>query len=423
MNTSVWRIGQMLNSAQSTFVGLLRIWSIPLVLLLSLASGYTTYYGLSYFITNWIALIITVAVQSIIVICSLELAGCHWRANLARILTVSLTLIVALFVSVSFSYFKFYELSQQDNTLLTRYRTLDQNLNDYLDRVTKLKSTLMARQQKRTEAAAREATQAYLGTLQGIRDERKNRVGKGSVWSHYNELQLAEENRLHQMEAGFVELDQRITAARSALQKFSFELKDPAVYGELIAQVQQVQSKADNTASVHGATPVTAPVWGSHAEFTRGITPSFAMWEDLSLFALACAAMVDFFTLVLSYRLEFSAPGPLTEEEQVLAFRGLRQFSEFAINRNDELEFVFEKTELERAKRYPDWNRMFTVAFLLNRGFLRKVSDRSVEFAPNLYPIMTECLRKEPPQTGANDGFDDSTVRQFIERKAHERRV
>jgi len=107
----------------------------------------------------------------------------------------------------------------------------------------------------------------------------------------------------------------------------------------------------------------------------------------------------------------------------VLAFQGLREFSQFAINDNDELEFVFEKTELERAKRFPDWNRMFTVAFLLNRGFLRKVSERSVEFAPNLYPIMAECMRKEPPQAGAGEGIQDGNIRQFIERKTHERRA
>lgn len=52
MTTSVWRIGQFLNSVQSTFVGLLRVWSIPIVLLLSIASGYTTYYGMSFFISR-----------------------------------------------------------------------------------------------------------------------------------------------------------------------------------------------------------------------------------------------------------------------------------------------------------------------------------------------------------------------------------
>jgi hypothetical protein len=146
-----------------------------------------------------------------------------------------------------------------------------------------------------------------------------------------------------------------------------------------------------------GGRSIEVPRLGSFAQFSQGMTPSFAMWEDLSLFALACAAMVDFFTLVLSYRLEFTAPGPLTEEERDLAFRGIQEFNEFTINGNDELEFVIERTELERARRYADWLRMFVVAFLLNRGFLRKVDDRSVEFAPNLYPIISERLRRRRP--------------------------
>ncbi|MFM8332681.1 MAG: hypothetical protein ACKN9T_13415, partial [Candidatus Methylumidiphilus sp.] len=102
----------------------------------------------------------------------------------------------------------------------------------------------------------------------------------------------------------------------------------------------------------------------------------------------ACAAMVDFFTVILSYRLEFSAPGPLTEDEKEMVYLGLRQFNSFAINANDELEFQIERSELERARRVPDWTRMFAVAFLLNRGYLRKISAKKVEFAPNLYPII-----------------------------------
>lgn len=423
MNTSVWRIGQALNAVQSTFVGLLRIWSIPLVLLLSLASGYTTYYGLSYFITDWIALIITVSVQSVIVIGSLELASCHWQANPLRFLTVGFTLLVALLVSISFSYFKFYEISQQDNILLSRYQEFDQSLNGYLERVSHLKSELMAQQRKRTEAAAREATQAYLGTHPGIHAEGKRKIGKGPVWTFYNEIQRGEEERLQRLETDFAELDRRTSSTLSALHEFAAHLRDPSAHAHLIENAQQVQTLAERIASLQGVAPVPAPAWVSHAEFTRGITPSFAMWQDLSWFALACAAMVDFFTLVLSYRLEFTAPGPLTEEEKILAYRGLRQFSEFIINKNDELEFVFEKSELERARRFPDWNRMFVVAFLLNRGFLRKVSDRSVEFAPNLYPIMAECMRKEPLAAGAEGSLGDARVHAFIEKKAHERRI
>jgi hypothetical protein len=116
------------------------------------------------------------------------------------------------------------------------------------------------------------------------------------------------------------------------------------------------------------------------------------MWAGFSIFAFVCAAMVDFFTVLLSYRLEFTAPGPLTEQEESLVFECLRQFTEFRINENDELEMIIEKTELERARHYSDWSRMFAVGLLLSRGFLRKIDDRTVEFAPNLYPLIAENM-------------------------------
>ena len=138
------------------------------------------------------------------------------------------------------------------------------------------------------------------------------------------------------------------------------------------------------------------------------------MWSDFSLFAFACAAMVDFFTFLLSYRLETTAPGPLSEEEQELAFECLRQFSQFSINGNDELEMIIEKSDFERARRYSDWSRMFAVGFLLSRGFLRKIDDRSVEFAPNLYPLvakrMAEQLRLIKSQSLVNAKSDINQV-------------
>jgi hypothetical protein len=393
MTASIWRIGQLLNSVQTSFVGLLQVWTIPLVLLLSLASGYTTYYGLSHFITPWIALVITVAVQSVIVICSLELASVHWSANAARFLTVVVTLLIALFVSVSFSYFKFYELSQQDTILLSRQQSLEIEISRYLDEVSRQKSELIAEQQRQTKQAAIEANQAFLGALPNMQGEQRNRVGRGRVWSHYNALLQGEQAKLKDMEAQFEALDTQMRETRTALQTFSMNLQNAAAYDQVIASVNAVRSEVDRLIVGRGGRSMPGPKLGSFAEFSQGITPSFAMWEDLSLFALACAAMVDFFTLVLSYRLEFTAPGPLTEEERDLAFRGISEFNEFLINRNDELQFVIEKSELERARRYSDWLRMFVVAFLLNRGFLRKVDERSVEFAPNLYPIISERLR------------------------------
>jgi hypothetical protein len=53
---------------------------------------------------------------------------------------------------------------------------------------------------------------------------------------------------------------------------------------------------------------------------------------------------------------------------------------------------VIVKSEIEKARRYSDWSRMFAVGFLLSRGFLRKIDAKSVEFAPNLYPLIAERM-------------------------------
>lgn len=393
MTASVWRVGQVLNSVQSSFVGLLRVWSIPIVLLLSLASGYTTYYGMSFFITWWIALIITVAVQSIIVICTLELAATHWRANLPRYLAIASSLAVALTVSVSFSYFKFYEFSQRDGLLLERQTRLEKEIGAYLDSVAGLKTDLVANQKAKAEAAAKEANQAYVGAHPAMEGEFRHKVGRGPFWHHYHELEQQEKDNLAKLETELTGIDPLLQGLRAAERHFSFDPADAGAYKQLAAAFQQLQGAAMDLASSQGFPAPKSPVLIPYSEFTRGMTPSFDMWRNISWFALACAAMVDFFTLILSYRLESTAPGPLTEEEQELAYQGLRQFCEFTINHNDELEFRIEKTELERARRVSDWSRMFTVAFLLNRGYLRKIGGKTVEFAPNLYPIIAERLK------------------------------
>jgi hypothetical protein len=419
MTAAAWHIGQWLNAIQTTFVGLLRVWSVPIVLLLSLASGYTTYYGLSFFITDWIALIITIAVQSIVVICTLELAAMHWRANLTRFVSTAVSLLVAVFVSVSFSYFKFYEFSQRDTILIDRLGTFQSDINRYLESVVGVKSGLMSAQQKRVEQASLEASQAYVGSHPAMQGEFRNQIGKGPFWTHFNDILEAERTKLKALESRFTDLDRYLAEVRSGLKEFSLRMDDAAAYERMLRSLQDLQGSAENLAAVYGLKPVEAPRFGSYAEFARGITPSFAMWENISLFALACAAMVDFFTLVLSYRLEFTAPGPLTEGEKDLAYQGLRQFGEFTINKNDELEFVIEKTELERARRYSDWERMFAVAMLLNRGYLRKISERAVEFAPNLYPVIGERMQAARDADKPGEAANDNKLDEVLIRKGY----
>ena len=386
-------LGRLINIIQTMFVSLLRIWSIPIVLLLSLASGFTTFYGMSHFITPWIALIITIAIQSIIVICSFEIAGIHWQANKLRYTSILLSLLIALSASISFSYFKFYEISEQDTVHILRLSTVRNKVNNYLEAILSIKGELLAEQRREQEVLSQNATKAYFGTHPDMPPSLKNQVGEGRFWRHYNELYENKKAELNDLEKKFSSMDVEIKQLQQNLGQLdqnSANLNE--VYQKVLNGLQTTQLQFNQLAASYKQNLPSAPVLMPYSQFIQDIKPSFAMWQGFSLFALVCAGMVDFFTVLLSYRLEFTAPGPLTEQEEELVFECLRQFTEFRINENDALEMIIEKTEIERAQRYIDWPRMFAVGLLLSRGFMRKIDERTVEFAPNLYPLIAEKM-------------------------------
>ncbi|MDT8407237.1 MAG: hypothetical protein RQ715_08305 [Methylococcales bacterium] len=386
-------LGRLINTLQTLFVSLLRIWSIPIVLALSVASGYTTYHGMANFITPWIALIITVAIQSIVVIASLEMAGIHWKANRLRYLSVLLSLLVALSASVSFSYFKFYQISQSEQRVIDRINQVKTQVDQYLVSVRQHKGALLNQYKQDVERLAQEQQQAYFGTHPDIAPQFRHHVGEGPFYRQYHQRYQAKQAELTALLDKTQNIDQLIAKAQQHLYQLDQGQVPPeAEYRALIDSVRQIQFHFDRELSPYREDLPIAPNLMTYAEFTQDIKPSFAMWQGFSAFAFVSAAMVDFFTVLLSYRLEFAAPGPLTEREERLVFECLKQFSQFRINNNDALELVIEKTELERARRYIDWPRMFAVGLLLSRGFLRKIDAKTVEFAPNLYPLMAEKM-------------------------------
>lgn len=385
-------VGYLINRIQILFIGLLRIWTIPIVLMLSIASGFTTYYGLSHFITAWIALIITIAIQSIIVICSLEIATIHWQANRLRYFSIILSLGVALSASISFSYFKFYEISQQDSIHINRLNHIRENVKAYLNNVMQLKAKVLQLQRQELQKASAVASQAYLGTHPDMTENYKNQVGEGPIWQHYQQIYKKKQQQQLALRQEFKKLDDHISTLQQSLNKLASATDVETSYYTFSHHFQKVQRQINQLASQFGQHLSNPPLLLSYKEFIKAINPSLAMWQSFSLFAFICAAMVDFFTVLLSYRLEFIAPGPLTTEEEKLVFECIRQFTEFRINENDALEMIIEKTELERARRYSDWSRMFAVGLLLSRGFLRKIDHRTVEFAANIYPLISEKM-------------------------------
>ncbi len=385
-------LGYFINQIQTFFVSMLRIWTIPIVLMLSICSGFTTYYGLSHFITPWIALVITVAIQSIIVICSLEIASIHWKANKMRYFSVVASLLIALAASITFSYFKFYEISQQDNLHIDRINLIRADIKQYLENVLELKSELLQRKQEEVDKASQEVSQAYFGTHPDIAPQYRNQVGEGPFWKRFNQIYEEKKLVLDAKQNFFNNLNNDIRQLQLSLGNLDVSEEAEKAFYQLIEDYQRVQLSVNQIAGDLGKPLPAAPLLMTYSQFSADIKPSFSMWVGFSLFAFVCAAMVDFFTVLLSYRLEFTAPGPLTQQEEDLVFECLRQFTEFRINENDELEMIIEKTDMEKARRYSDWSRMFAVGLLLSRGFLRKIDDRRVEFAPTLYPLLADKM-------------------------------
>lgn len=386
-------IGRFINTVQTLFVSLLRIWTIPIVLLLSLASGFTTYYGMSYFITPWIALVITVAIQSIIVICSFELAGIHCKANKLRYFSVLASLVIAFSASMAFSYFKFYEISEHDSIRIDRINEVQTQVDSYLKELVAVKSSLLGQQKTELENLSKSVSQAYFGVHPDIPPQYRNQVGEGPVWRHANKNLQETKAQFAELEQKFTVVDQSIATLQAGLNKLD---SDP-VHGEQAYQavsqnLHKVQLEFNQLTAKYRTDLPTAPILMTYSQFIETVKPTVNNLPNFTLFPLIIAGMVDFFTVLLSYRLEFSAPGPLTEEEEELVFECLKQFTEFRINENDAVEIIIEKSDIERARHYVDWPRMFAVGLLLSRGFLRKVDDRRVEFAPNLYPLIAEKM-------------------------------
>ncbi len=297
---------------------------------------------------------------------------------------------MAIAASITFSYFKFYEVSQSETIRINRINEIRKGVDDYLTAIQITRSDILKKQNSELDKATAEVSQAYFGTHAQVPATHKNIVGEGPFWRHYNQRYQAKKAQFENLDKEFHVLDEYIRLLQTSLNHLTVDTENN--FQKTIAGLQEVQLKFNQLATNAGHTVPQAPILMTYAQFIQGVTPSFAMWNDFSLFAFSCAAMVDFFTFLLSYRLESTAPGPLSEQEQELAFECLRQFSEFRINENDELEIVIEKTDIERARRYSDWSRMFAVGFLLSRGFLRKIDEKSVEFAPNLYPLVAERM-------------------------------
>ena len=384
---------------QNVFVRLLVISKIPLILLLSCASGYTTYYGMKLFITGWIALIITIAVQAILVMATVELSRLHWRASLLHFSSTVLYLLVALSVSIFFSYFKFYEISESTALQEIKYNRLKKNIDQYLNTVLTQKSERVEIHNQRVLKARYQSDQAYLGTHPAMPNRVQGIVGKGSYWEYFNEGVEREQRTLSNLKIRFDGLDKEIKELSVLLSKQGLaELRVKSNYQAVKTRYQMVGDQSNSLMSDSGQATLMQPSLESFEQYIE-IKPSLDVLGSLAPLALFLAVMVDLFTLILSYRLEVMPPETLSNHEKRLAFLGLQEFPDWTINQGGHLETRLEHNEEEAALDYDDSWRKLIVGMLLNRGMLRKVSGKKVEFSPQLYSLIIDQLIKDIEDT------------------------
>ena len=273
-------LGKVLNGIQRGFVGIMRAWTIPIVLLLSFASGYTTFHGMMQFITDWIALIITVAVQSIIVIASYELAGSRWKANRVRFSFLLLSLIIAVCVSVSFSYFKFYQISETETIQGKQITGFKKEIGAYLTSILEMKSSILSHQKDKTNAAGAEARSAYLGQHPTQVSKFRNQVGEGPFYRQFNKVYQRELKQLGKLENSFEQLSKQIIQLRTTVNQLETPL-EVSPYQAIVSRFQTVQSSFEHIASDSGANIPTAPTMLPYSRFSQSVKPSFSMWGIL----------------------------------------------------------------------------------------------------------------------------------------------
>jgi len=227
-----------------------------LILGLSLASGWTTWKGLALFMIWPIALILTVAVQAILVIATYQLSNMYVAASPRRYLAVAGGLAAAFSVSVFFSYFTFYSYNEGRRIGLRKFERTRIEVNQYIRKVLDARSSFVKGQKDLVDRLNREAQDAREGRLAGERI----RLGEGPMARSRQNLADQEARRLGQeLAAGELEALANATTAALALLTGEDAVLDPAKQNTLRDRLAEFQSGATKWLIPHGIPLITAP--------------------------------------------------------------------------------------------------------------------------------------------------------------------
>jgi len=361
--------------------------SIPIIFALSLASGYTTFHGMNIYVpSEWIAGIITFAVQAVIIIASIELGKTHVRANVLRFIGLIISLIIGLTVSMFFSYFTFFENSEASSTKEKKLRQLNTAINEYIDKAWESKTEIILKKEAQIKVVKQEVDDAFWGRGADIPGKMR-KPGKGRLYRYYKDKLDKEEANLETLKNQFQAVQNKEKELRRSMAELSmidvttpseYASSTQSVYEQLRQQFASLAGMFEHIFSDNGLRPVKLPELMPHDMYVK-MTPTLDDISEnpLSALPLSLAVVIDVLTFVLSYRLQIVPMGNLFEEQKLFVYQYLKEFSKWRINTNDQLEFEIEKTDAEENSGYNDGSRKFAAATLLNLGFIRRVKRHS----------------------------------------------
>lgn len=393
------------HNVQLFFTNFITVLIVPIIIALSIASGYTTFHGMINFITPWIAFPVTFAVQAIIILAAFKLSRSYWKANRTRYLSYIVSLIIGLIISVYFSYFTFYEKSQSKFIKEVKFNALRTTIEDYIQEARKSKVEIILRKERNLELFSAQADSAELGRGSFLPDSLRGRTGRGGFyWSKKREERRQRMN-LDVFKQDFEKIE---AESDSFLANLDIDaLRDRANYRLMLARFSKLSNKIQNMLSNYGYQVINQPELISYERFVE-LIPDFVVLRNISYFSLFLAVIIDVLAFVFSYRLSEMPTRLLSSEERRLAYLGIKEFSRYSINKRDQLELIIEKSSIEKADGYDDSARMFIAALLLNSELSKKVDADKVEFTPTFYPIIAQEFIKDLLSQKRDGNIDSS---------------
>ena len=436
------RVWGALSTFVHLFVSVVFAVGVPLVIGLSAVSGATTYYGMMFFLRAqdwWMGMVVTVAVQAIIVLGAFELSRSHLRANAWRKSLLGMWVLAAFCVSVFFSYAKFYETFEHDTEMQRRFGKIREQITGYVAQANAAADEYVdARRDARWEESrriedrlneaalvARAAVERQEGEVRRVQEKldaieqgiypglpmRLRFPGRGPAYrAALPELRRAQDDleRLRAKAAAAEEAfrnavavvgtidpeDQgkaagvrdRASGLRTWLEHLGWENLDEVQHRLLHEALATVTTGLQQL----GRNDIAEPPVMTHAQYVDS-RPSIASLVALSPLPFLFALLIDFFTLVLSHRLEVGPPiTPLHAQQRRAVFEGLCEFRDWSLNCRGLLQISLRKTEWERQEQYNESFRTLMAALVINRGYARLIDASTIECDASLSSVLVE---------------------------------